>query len=73
MKIEFTAYLLWDNHGNKLGLVVNDNNDIVCVPGLRDDEGNLLHFESEAYHLKNWVKENKLNIAEKNAHIDFFE
>lgn len=54
-------YALVDTHGNTWIGAVNDPSDNIQVYGICGEEnGRFLHFESEAYHLEAWAKENDL-------------
>lgn len=72
MRVKATIFLVQDMHGNKDYAVVGDTSDTVQINGMRDQDGMLLHFESEAYHLKSWCKENGISCREIVRQYDFY-
>lgn len=60
LHLDFVIYALRDSHGDAWTAIVEDESDDVHVYSIRDDKGNVLHFESEAYHLGKFASDNKL-------------
>lgn len=63
-----------DSRGNKTAAVAEDSSSGVMVSGLYGRAGELLHFESDAYHLPNWCSEHDIELRvitrdEKFAHL----
>lgn len=48
-------YMLTDANGNESHATATDPSDIICLGG-KDNEGKYHHFESEAYHLPEWLE-----------------
>lgn len=61
-KINFKIYLMVDSHGNKAFVACNSTSEDVLVHGLRGVDNELLHFETEAYHLSAWCYVNKISL-----------
>jgi len=64
MRLDYKIYVIEDTHGNKCGIATTDSSDIVMVYNIYDESKKILHFESDAYHLENWCKENRLIYKE---------
>lgn len=63
MKVELKIYHLWDEWGNEVVCVATNSHETVCPHGLINKSGRMLYFESEAYHLERWAKDNDLGFA----------
>jgi hypothetical protein len=71
MKVYTSTYLLKDSHGNKAYAVCDDSSATVQICGLKDEKGNDLYFESEAYHLHSYFSDFKVEIKKIEASGDF--
>jgi hypothetical protein len=58
--IPFYVYATKDVHGNYDAAVCDDESDCIQICGMKDKDGNPIYFESDAYHLHDWCKENGL-------------
>lgn len=70
--VRIYAFLLIDSHGNRCLIAVDDLETEVMTYLLRDKEDSLLHFESEARHLKNWADMNGLEFHSTEQNVDFY-
>ena len=61
MNIEYWIYVVADSHGNKDAVVANEPADTVQICGMRSKLGNPVHFESDAYHLEEWCKDEEFS------------
>lgn len=59
-KVFAKIYLMVDRLRNKASVTVEDSSETAQVCGLRDIDGKLLHFESDAYHIPTWCKDNNI-------------
>jgi hypothetical protein len=60
---DFYVFGLVDGAGDLIRCVVEDEYDTICIDGYLPadhpkDPGSEFHFESDAYHLDKWAKEN---------------
>jgi len=69
MKLEYTIYVVKDSHGNIDHECSVEPSTCISIHGMRDKAGELLRFESDAYHLESWVIENDLEYEEKRLFI----
>lgn len=65
--VKTKIYLMEDSHGNRTAVVVEDSSSGAMVHGMHGRENELLHFESDAYHLPTWCAEHdiELRIADR--------
>jgi len=68
-QLSFHVFQIVDSHGNHCAFVIDDLGDQCTVWNIFDKEGNLLHFESEAYHLATWANDNSLTLAHEERSI----
>lgn len=61
-KVKTKIYLMEDSHGNRTAAVVEDSSSSAMVCGMHGRENELLHFESDAYHLPNWCSEHNIEL-----------
>lgn len=73
MELTLYCFYLEDKWGNKWLDAFTSRSSIAHVYNLYDKDENLLHFESEAYHLGSWAIDNflKYNYQEKKITINF--
>ena len=57
-------YLLRDSHGNRTSVVCEESTNTVEVGGMLNADGNLQFFNSDAYHLWDFCKENYIYLKE---------
>lgn len=69
--INYTILLFRDSQGNKQSAVVEEGFDKIQICGLKDANGNEVHFGSENYHAKNWCKENGIEMRQTSNYNDF--
>lgn len=62
MNITTKIFLMLDSHGNRAAVVVEDSSTNAMVCGLHGRDNELLHFESDAYHLPNWCSEHNIEL-----------
>jgi hypothetical protein len=65
------TYLFIDSHGNKTSATCEDASDTVQVCGMKDKEGKDAYFESDAYHLDSFARENDLQMKIITREEDF--
>ena len=71
MKVTSLIYLVKDLHGNLEYASCGESCDIVQICTLKDKSGNKVYFESDAYHLHRWCKENDLELKVIEKEFDF--
>jgi len=64
-KIDFHVFGVMDSHNNTWGGILEDLADSIQVYGIRNVDGELLHFESDGYHLYTWCKDNALTLVDE--------
>ena len=69
--VHSTVYLMIDSQGNKTGAIVEDPSDTVQVCGMHDQNGESLDFESDAYHIHSWCKDNGIELKVIKREEDF--
>lgn len=70
--VKYQIYLFKDLHGNNWATSINDRSyDQVFIPGLKNKNGVSVTFESEAYHLDKWSKENDIEMKVIDRKEDF--
>jgi len=62
MEVKSKIYMMVDAYDNKAVAVSEDSTDSVCVHGLHGRNKELLHFESDAYHLPQWCSEHNIEL-----------
>ena len=62
MNVSISLYLLVDSHGNKAYAVCEDGSNTVQICGLKDENGENVTFESEAYHISTFAKNYKIDV-----------
>lgn len=72
-KIAWEIYLLRDKFGKMAAAVAEEPADGVMVCGLKDRDGKLLHFESEAHHLFRWSADNGIEYRSISLESSFEE
>lgn len=60
--VKTKIYLMIDGHGNRTAVVVEDSSAAAMVCGLRGRDNELLHFESDAYHIPTWCSEHNIEL-----------
>lgn len=73
MKVKSTIFLVKDAHGNCASATSEDNSATIHITNIKNEVDENLHFESEAYHLKTFCKENKLEYKVIESIKDFDE
>jgi len=63
---DFYVFGLVDGEGELIRAVVNDPSDTICIEGSLPgdhsaDPNGRFHFESDAYHLSAWARENGMS------------
>ena len=66
----YTLILVKDSHGNKAYNVAEDMSDVISLHGLVDEDGSLLHFESEA-HGAYLLHSDGCTVVTKRINLDF--
>lgn len=69
--VDLTIFLLKDKHGNNWSVTVNDSSDQAQICGLKDKSGKKVYFESDAYHISTWAKENDIEFKKIIKQEDF--
>ena len=64
MKLEYQIYVVTDDFGNKNAVVACDESERLMVSGMKNPDGESVHFDSEVYHIKNWCEDNGLEYRE---------
>ena len=54
MQVKVYVFVVVGFDGQERSAVVGDTSDTICM-GAYDNDGKYQHFESEAYHLNEWV------------------
>ena len=72
MKVKTRIYLLKDSHGKKASVTVQEGCDIAQICGMKNKEGKLVYFESDAYHISTFCHENdiELKVIERSEDFD---
>ncbi len=70
MRFKYKIYIVTDSHGNKDVVVCDEPSNCVHVSGMKDELGEGLYFESEAYHLQTWCDEHKMDLLIINRVIE---
>lgn len=71
MEITSRIYLVKDSHGNRAYAVAEDGSNTVQVCGMKNKENKDIYFESEAYHLHQFCRDNDIEIKTINRVEDF--
>ena len=66
MKISYHLYVVKDSYGTIDFDVSTDSSNTIQICGMKDSDGKHIYFESGAYHLEQWCKENGLSYTDKN-------
>ncbi len=67
MTVHVKIYLVKDSHGNTGSATCECSSDIIQICGMKDEDGNNLYFESDAYHLETWCTDNGLEYQNQNT------
>jgi len=70
-KVYVTIYLMIDSFGNKASAICEESCDTVQASGLRNKAEDRVYFESEAYHLDSWCRDNGIKLKVVCAELDF--
>ena len=70
-KVQTVIYLIKDTFGNKYCTSCEYETDEVYVSQLSNKDGEMLFFESEAYHLQKFCDDNDLELKTIINHYDF--
>lgn len=72
MEVYSKIYLMIDTHGNKTSVTVEEASDNAQVCGMVDENGEKVHFESEAYHIDTFCQKYniKLKMIERKEDFD---
>ena len=62
-------YAVRDSHGNTWAECVDEPGNTVQVYGIHDKNGEYLLFESDAFHLGLWCKENGLELVIQDVEV----
>lgn len=71
MKVDVKIILLKDSHGNKASVVYKETCDTVYIVNLKNEKGDPVYFQAEAYHIEGWAKEFDIEIKEIDSSYDF--
>jgi hypothetical protein len=64
------VYKVTDTFGTSIEGVVKETNETLFISGLKDKKGIYQVFESEAYHLPQWVSENGFILESHLINLD---
>ena len=72
MKVYSKIYLVQDGFGQRAFASCEDSSDTIQICGLQNSGEETQHFESDAYHLKEWCEGNgfKYKCIEKEYDFD---
>jgi len=70
-KVYSKIYLFTDSHGNKTSATCEDSCDTVQVCGMKNKEGKDTYFESDAYHLDSFARDNDIQMKIITREEDF--
>jgi hypothetical protein len=71
MEITSRIYLTKDSQGNRAYAVAEDGSNTVQICGMSNKEGEKVYFESEAYHIDSFCRENSIELKVINRVEDF--
>lgn len=60
--VQYKIYVVKDSFKNIWSIVTDEDYNDVQICGMVRDDGEKLYFESEAYHIEQWCRENKLDL-----------
>jgi len=61
--VEYKIYIVKDRFKHLQYAVTDDECNDIQICNMKDKKGNDLYFESEAYHLDTWCRNNKLSLT----------
>jgi hypothetical protein len=71
MEVTTRIYLMKDSHGNKASVTVEEGCDGAQICGLKNKDGRVVYFESEAYHISTFCGENNIELKVIDQMYDF--
>jgi hypothetical protein len=71
MTVDVMIWAFRDWQGNEWVEVTGESSDVIQVTGLVNMEGNSVYFESEAYHVEQWCRENGIRFRHEKRTIEF--
>jgi hypothetical protein len=60
--VQYKIYVVKDSFKNTWSIVTDEYGNDVQICGMVRDDGEKLYFESEAHHIEQWCRENKLDL-----------
>jgi len=72
VQVQYKIYVVKDSFKNTYSVVTDEDCNDVQICGMFRDDGEKLYFESEAYHLEQWCRENKLDLRVFHKQETFF-
>jgi hypothetical protein len=60
--VQYQIYVVKDSFKNTCAVVTDEPSNDVQVCGMKNKESESLYFESEAHHIEQWCRENKLDL-----------
>ncbi len=71
MEVRTTIYLMKDSQGNKTSVTVEESCNDAQICGMRNKENEKVYFESDAYHIHSFCKDNDIELKVINRKEDF--
>ena len=71
MKVNYTIYLVRDSHGNEDYAVANSESNYIDIDGLETKNYESVVFESSAFTLQQWCKDNDFEYREIEKEVDW--
>ena len=70
MKFTYKIYVVSDTLGYKQAAVSEEGSDMVFFEGFKGNQGGVVSFEAEAYHLERWCKDKGLTLKVVDREIE---